>query len=244
MDAACGMNDERIVRLGVAFARQAAAAPAARLCTACVEMLGVSGAGVTIMSGANSGPVCSSDERMSRLEDLQFSLGEGPGRDAYESGEPVAEPDLEHGLAERWPQYTPSALEMGARGIFAFPLNVGRKRIGVLTVYQDTAGDLTVDQTNDSLVVADVLAQTMASIQSQSKPPLLAAELSDTSAHRAEVHQASGMASIQLGIRVEDALARIRAHAYATNQSVAAVAQQVVARTLRLSDDQLIDGPE
>lgn len=194
------------------------------------------------MSGANSGPVCSSDARMSRLEDLQFSLGEGPGRDAFEFGEPVAEPDLANGLGDRWPQFSRSALEIGARGVFAFPLRVGRKRIGVLTLYQDTAGPLTVDQTADSLVVAEVLAQTMVSIQPRDKPPILATELSDTSAHRAEVHQASGMVSIQLGIPVDDALARIRAHAFATDQSVAAVAQQVVARSLRLGDDRPLDG--
>ena len=229
------MNDDRAVRLGVAFARQAA--PAGSLCSACVEMLEVSGAGVTIMSGQHSGPVCSSDERMGRLEDLQFSLGEGPCRDAYDHGKPVTEPDLEHRSPDRWPNYSTSALGMGARGVFAFPLQIGKSCFGVLTLYQDTAGPLSSQQTADSLVVADVIAKTMVSIQSRSTRALLADELIDASAHRAEVHQASGMLSIQLGIPVDQALARLRAHAYATDQSVAGVAQQVVSRSLHLGDD-------
>jgi GAF domain-containing protein len=234
------VNDERAVRLGVAFARQAA--PAGRLCSACVDMLDVSGAGVTIMSGTHSGPVCSSDERMGRLEDLQFSLGEGPCRDAYDNGEAVTEPDLEHQVSDRWPNYSGSALEMGARGVFAFPLHIRNSCFGVLTLYQDAPGPLSTRQMADSLVVADVIAKTMVSIQSRSKRPLLADELTDATAHRAEVHQASGMVSVQLGIPVEEALARLRAFAYATDQSVAAVAQQVVVRTLHLGDDRPNDG--
>lgn len=238
------MSDDRAVRVGVAFARQASAAPAARMCGACVEILEVSGAGVTIMSGTNSGPVCASDERMGRLEDLQFSLGEGPCRDAYNIGLPIIEPDLECPAPGRWPHYTPAALEIGARGVFAFPLNVGRTRVGVLTLYQDVPGPLTSGQTADSLVVAEVIARTMASIQSESEPPLLAGELSDEHAHRAEVHQASGMTSVQLGISVTEALLRIRAHAYTTDQPVGSVAEQIVVRTLRLGDDRPNDGSE
>jgi GAF domain-containing protein len=228
----------------VAFARQASTAPATRLCAACVEILEVTGAGVTIMSGTNSGPVCSSDARMGKLEDLQFSLGEGPCRDAFDNGRAVAVPDLEHRSPDRWPNYTEPALAMGARGVFAFPLRVGTHRIGVLTLYQDIPGSLTVEQTADSLVVADVLAQTMISIQSRNKTPLLAGELGDVNAHRAEVHQASGMAAVQLGIRATEALARIRARAYSTNQTVAAIAQQIVDGSLILGDDHDVDGTE
>jgi AmiR/NasT family two-component response regulator len=107
----------------------------------------------------------------------------------------------------------------------------------VLTLYQETAGPLSAEQTADGLVVADVLARTLTSIQSRSTSPALAVELTDTNAHRAEVHQASGMLSVQLGIAVDEARARIRAHAYSTNQSSALVAQQIVSRTLRLTDD-------
>ncbi len=231
------VSDDLAVRIGVAFARQTLQAPAARLCGACVEILDVSGAGVTIMSGSHSGPVCSSDARMGRLEDLQFSLGEGPCRDAFDIGRPVSEPDLQQRHPGRWPNYTHSALDLGARGVFAFPLTVGSARIGVLTLYQDAAGSLSDEQAADSLVVADVLAQTMMTIQGKSKPPLLSIDLTDANAHRAEVHQASGMLAIQLSIDVAEALVRIRAHAFATDQSVSDVAQQIVAHELWLSND-------
>jgi len=238
------MSDDQAIRVAVAFARQASAAPAARMCGACVEILDVSGVGVTIMSGTNSGPVCASDDRMSRLEDLQFSLGEGPCRDAYNIGRPIIEPDLDRPVPGRWPHYTMAALQIGARGVFAFPLTIGTTRVGVLTLYQDTPGPLSSAQTADSLMVADVIARTMVLIQSDSRLTLLASELIDQHAHRAEVHQASGMTSMQLSVSTGEALLRMKAHAFATNQSVGAVAEQIVARTLRLGDDRAHDSSE
>ncbi len=189
------------------------------------------------MSGSHSGPVCSSDARMGSLEDLQFSLGEGPCRDAFTTGRPVNEPDLENRHSGRWPNYTQPALVLGARGIFAFPLSIGNARIGVLTLYQDAAGLLSDAQTADSLVVADVLAQTILTIQNTSNPSMLSTDLAEANSHRAEVHQASGMLAVQLEISVAAALARIRAYAFATDQSVASVAQQIVAHELWLDDD-------
>lgn len=231
------MSDDRLVRIGVAFARQVGTGRTGRLCGACVDVLHVSGAGITIMSGRHSGPVCSSNERVGTLEDLQFALGEGPCRDAFLSGRPVSEPDLARRSPASWLHYAGRALDLGARAVFAVPLRVDTEPIGVLTLYQDDVGPLTAEQTADSAVVAEVLARTMASIQAGSTHPLLARELSDVSAHRAEVHQASGMTAVQLQIDVGEALVRIRAHAYATEQSVAVVAQEIVARRLRLDDD-------
>jgi hypothetical protein len=238
------MTDDRAVRIGVAFAQPARPGQSGRLCLACVDILRVSGAGVTLMSGRNSGPVCSSNERVGRLEDLQFALGEGPCHDAFTTGLFVSEPDLGGCAPSIWPHYTRRAFDLGARAVFAVPFRLDKDPLGVLTLYQDTVGSLSDEQIADSVVVARVLALTISSIQATNGPPLLASELSDANAHRAEVHQASGMTAIQLRIDVNAALMRIRAHAYATDQSVASVAQEIVAHRLRLHDDGPIDNKE
>ena len=80
------MNDDQSLRIAVAFAREAAKSPEARLCSACVDVLDVTGAGITIMGGGQAaGPVCVSNPRMAALEDLQFTIGEGPCQDAFRS---------------------------------------------------------------------------------------------------------------------------------------------------------------
>ena len=229
--------DNRASRISAVFARQGSGAPPARLCQACVEILHVSGAGVTVMSGNNVGPVCASNSKVGRLEDLQFSLGEGPCHDAFATGEAISEPDLERRSPDCWPHYTRPALDLGACAVFAFPLHVGATRIGVLTLYEDTIGPLSAEQTADSLVTADILAQTMSSSQERGSPPFMTDEPSDFDSHRAEVHQASGIVAVQIGISVDEALVRIRAHAYAGETSVASVARQIVAHRLILDDD-------
>lgn len=189
------------------------------------------------MSARYNGPVCNSDERSSALDELQFSLGEGPSLDAFAQHEAIAAPDLGNGQLARWPVFTASALERGARGIFALPLNAGTKCIGVLTLYRDVAGALSPEQQADSLVVADEVARSMVEGQSPSEMEPTALELGDTASHRAEVHQASGMVAVQLGLPVADAEARLRAHAYAVDRSVVDIAREIVERRLRLIDD-------
>lgn len=233
-----GMNrEERVSRVAALFADRTASIPPRSLCSTSVTALHVSSAGLTLMSGDHSSPVCASDVRAGDLDELQFALGEGPCPDAYQSRAPVYEPDLEHASAGRWPQFTPPAVDSGARGVFAFPLNSGANCIGVLTLYQDTAGDLTPDQAADGPLVAEALVRSMLTIQSASGPDSLARELIDVDAHRAEVHQATGMVAVQLGIAIPDAAVRLRACAYASDRSVAALARDIVDRRIRLVDD-------
>ena len=198
--------------------------------------------GITLMSGSNSGPVCSSDGRAAHLDQLQFTLGEGPCPDSFDQGVAIDEVELDATPNGRWPNFSPSAIEIGVRGVFAFPLLAGASRIGVMTLYHDLAGPLTEDQRLDAEVVADVLAQTLMTIQSRNGPGVLSAALTDHEAHRAEVHQASGMVAVQLGIPVDQALVRLRAHAFGNGRLLADVAQDVVARRLRLPDDRSTDG--
>ena len=231
------MSSAREVQIAVAFLERTASVPAGQLCTACTEALDVTGAGLTLMSDHHAVPVSASDHRARALDELQFELGEGPSPDAYSDGAPISEPDLARGGGARWPTFSPPALDIGARGMFAFPLTAGDRPIGVLTLYRDTAGRLTDEQTADSIVVADLLARTMLERQSRGSPGTLADDIGGSNAHRAEVHQASGMIAVQLGVDVSEALVRLRAHAYATERTVVDVASDVVARRLRFGPE-------
>ena len=230
------MNGERSLRIAVAFAR-AVATPTSGLCTACVEVLDVSGAGITVMGGGQAGPLCVSSERMASLEDLQFTMGVGPCQDAYVSGRPVHAARFDAATFARWPSFIDEARGSGIGGVFAYPLSTSGARVGVLTLYQDQEGELRTGQRDDSLALADVLTETVLSLQDASPAGVLADGLQDAVAYRAEIHQASGMVSIQLRIPVAAALVRIRAHAFANEIPVGVVAADIVARRLRLSDD-------
>ena len=55
--------------------------------------------------------------------------------------------------------------------------------------------------------------------------------------YRAEIDQATGMLTEQLGVSITDAFVRLRAYAYANDIQLADVARDIVARRLRLFPD-------
>jgi hypothetical protein len=229
------VNLEQSTRIAVALGREAARS--ASLCGACVELLDVAGAGITIMGGTQTGPVCVSNNRMAALEDLQFASGEGPCQDAYRLRSPVHTPRLDASALLRWPSFVDLAHATGISAVFAYPMSNRGARVGVLTLYQDHEGDLTEAQNDDSIALVEVLTETVLSLQDAAPPGTLAADLENAVTYRAQIYQASGMVSVQLSIPVSDALVRIRAYAFGHDRTVSAVAADIVARTLRLADD-------
>src|SRR6266513_3109924 len=103
----------------------------ARLCEACTGIVGVDGAGVMLMSGdIPRGSLCTTNAVSQLIEELQYTLGEGPCVDAYQQNRVVAEPDLADPRTRRWFAFSPPALEAGVRALFGFPLRVGTVRLG------------------------------------------------------------------------------------------------------------------
>ncbi|MGW2345479.1 ANTAR domain-containing protein [Streptomyces sp. NPDC001661] len=192
---------------------------------ACARALGVPGVAVSLLVKAGQGPepLWCHPELSGRFEDLQFTLGEGPGPDVLRDGVPVLEPDLGLVPAERWPALLPSARELGVLGVNCFPLGIGAVRLGVLTVLCD-GKPLSDLQYAD----ATALAAALTSAALRGDP------VDGTSGlRRAAVHQASGMISVQLEVPVAQALLRLRAHAFGTGRPLGDVAADVVARRIR-----------
>ena len=202
-----------------------------------MEVLAVSGAGITLMGGEQAGPICVSDSSIAELEDLQFTIGQGPCRDAYRSGQSVHAPRLDESAFVRWPPFVDLARASGIGAVFAYPLLASGANVGVLTLYQQAEGELSEAQQDDSLAITRVLTETVLSLQEGAPAGVLAPELDVAVAYRAEIHQASGMVAVQLQIHPSDALVRIRGHAFAHDLPVGVVAADIVARRLRLPDD-------
>ena len=144
---------------------------AAQLCAVFPRIAGVTGAGVMLMSGdVPRGSLCSTNDVSQLIEDLQYTLGEGPCVDAYQQDRLVAEPDLADPVTRRWFAFTPPALEAGVRAVFGFPLRVGTVRLGALNLYREWSGPLNDDQNVDALVMADVAARWVLEAQAGASP--------------------------------------------------------------------------
>ena len=209
--------------------------PAARLCAVGPQITGANGLGVMLMSGdIPSGSLCSSDEVSELIEELQYTLGEGPCVDAYQQDKIVTEPDLADPQTRRWFAFTPPVLQAGVRAVFGFPLRVGTVRLGALNLYRDQPGELTTEQHADALVLADVTANWVLDAQAGAPSGVVAEQLEASADFHFALHNAAGIVSVQEGISVTEALIRLRAFAYSNDRPLADVAQDVIAHRLRL----------
>jgi hypothetical protein len=211
-----------------------------RLCAAAVPALAASGAGLSVMANHEiRGLTTASDPITARVEELQFVLGEGPCIDAFAARRPVLIEDLADGTANRWPGYTPAAYDAGVRAVFAFPLQVGAGRLGILDVFRARPGPLSAGELSQALTFAEIAVATLLDGQDHARPGAAAEGLDEAMDNRAELFQAQGMVMVQLGVTLTEAMARMRAYAYAECRPLVDVANDVVARRLRFDRDNL-----
>jgi hypothetical protein len=182
-------------------------------------------------------PIAASDQVAQAIEDMQVQTGEGPCVDAYATRLTILEPDLRGpGARSRWPTFSTGASEVGAGAVFGFPLMVNSAPIGALDLYSLVPKFLSDSEVDDAVMLADMAA--LALRTSDGNDPLailnLGREPQAEWAHEAVVHHASGMTAVQLGITVDQAMLRLRAHAFVEGRSLADVASDVVARRLRI----------
>lgn len=228
------MPGDRMARILGALEADGRGRSSSLLCEVSSELIGVSGAGIMLMShDVPHGSLCTTNAVIALIEELQYTLGEGPCVDAYQHDQVVLEPDLADAHPPRWLALTPKALEAGARALFGFPVRVGAVRLGALDLYQDRPGPLSDDQHADALVMADVVAHWILDVQADASPGALADELERSADFYSVVHNAAGIVSIQLRISVTDAMIRLRAHAFTHDRTLRDVAQDVVNRDLR-----------
>jgi hypothetical protein len=204
-------------------------------CEVAAAVSGADGAWLTAMSDpARRVLVHATGRRAAELEELQFTVGEGPCVDAFTAGMPVLVPDLgAGGWRARWPGFTVAGGQAGASAVFAFPLAQGAIRIGVLGLYRDAPGSLDPEGLSDVLVCADAALLLLLSARSGTDGHWHP-DGDGWHGHHVRVYQATGMVSVQRGVGLEEALALLRAHAFAHDLPLGEVAAQVVARRLRL----------
>jgi hypothetical protein len=224
-----GSSSERTARVKAEFVL-AGNDPALSLCQTSASVVQVAGAGIVLVSaGLTLGNVCFSNRMAEIVEDVQYTLGEGPSVDVFASKMPVLVPDLASPELTRWSGFRQGALGAGVRAAFGFPLVVGPVCIGSLNLYNDRAGDLTTDQYADAVTVAHFVARRVMRWQSKAGAGRLAWQLEQVPSHRAVIHQATGMVSVQASVSVEDGLDLLRAHAFAEGRPLGNVAADVVA---------------
>lgn len=243
--------DDRVRRVRTLIAREPVpdvglAGTALRLhvlCRVTARILSAQAVAVSLMTERGpTGIVAALDEQSEVVEELQFILGEGPCWEAFETRAPVQVPDVLGDTARRWPGYTAATQAHGVRAAFAFPLQVGSARLGVLDVYREQPGGLAADDLADGVALAAIATEALIEGRGDADAGAAPGGVEQALESSFPVYQAQGMVMVQLGVPLEEAMARLRAHAYAQDRTLGEVARDVVARSLSFEIEELCRG--
>lgn len=222
-----------------------ALAAADQLCRACVDLLDVDGASISVADqDTTRGTFGSSGELSRRLDEYQFTFGEGPCLDAVRHGVPVLVPDLGASHENRWPAFSEAVLAAGIRAVFAIPVGLHSRPFGALDLFTTRSGPLSGDALTGGLLAAELAALPLLDVMTDRDKLAEHAEAEYgwdqlASLERVEVYQATGMLIAALNVSPEEALIRLRAYAYAKGLTASEAAWQVLERQVDLRDDGL-----
>lgn len=221
------------------------------LCEGLIHATSVDGAGVAILTGSRRvrDLLYASDTVARGLDELQFTLGEGPCLDAFFANCPQlwAHLDTTITVDALWPGFAVEAVQLSAHAVFAFPVLAHSGPLGVLELYRCTPGALTPGDTERAIdcaaAIGDILLMNWTAHQAAAVDPDTVIDAIDAAAAtgvdpytRAAVHIAAGMTAVQLNTSPDDGLDLLRAHAYAQQRSTTTVAGDIIGRRLSLRD--------
>jgi len=222
------------------------------ICDAAMQQTDADGVALAVLTRSRRARelVYATDPLAQQLDELQYTIGEGPCFDAYLHDAPQCYPELSS-VAEtaRWPVFAASATELGVQALFAIPVPDGRRPMGVLELYRRAAGGLVDSEMAAACASASAIADRLEANWQEHRArfgsgeqAIDAAASSNASQEpidpftRTQVHVAAGMVAVQLGTSSDEAVDRLRAHAYASARSLSSVAADIIARRLTLSD--------
>jgi transcriptional regulator with GAF, ATPase, and Fis domain len=199
----------------------------------CVEVLGVSAAGVMLASPEGDlRVVASSSEAMRVLELFELQADEGPCLDCYRSGEAVL---LDEDLAAaegRWPRFSGVAAQAGFRSAHALPMRLRGSVIGALNLFAPHEGALCAEDVAAGQALADVATIAIVQQRMASESRVLIEQLNTALTSRVVIEQAKGVLAERVGLTMESAFEAMRRYARDHNLHLAAVARGVIDRTV------------
>jgi hypothetical protein len=207
-----------------------------RLARACARVLPVDGAGISLFFAEDRRlPLGASDPAAATAERLQFTVGAGPCLTAHAEGRPQVADEV--AIRSRWPAFHDELVaRTPIRGIISLPLEDQLRGIGALDLYTVPPNDVTALRLADALEISAELsavfaASSRAARRRRDGPVWLEAPAAE---RRSVVWQAMGFLNSGLGVSSTDALALLRAFAYAHGDDLDELSRRVVEREIPL----------
>jgi GAF domain-containing protein len=195
------------------------------------EVLGAQAGGVMLAADAGGLQVLASSDEPTRLMELyELQRQDGPCIEAHRRGQVVVEHDLR--ACDRWPVFTPRAVEAGYGAVFAYPLRLRGHGIGALNLFRVDAGSVEPTHHRAAQAFAHMAAIGILQQRAVREARQLASQLQSALATRVVLEQAKGIVAEGTGAEMGEAYQLLRWHARNHNLTIRNVAAAVVNRDL------------
>lgn len=202
-------------------------------CDFCMASAGMDGGGISLAPYDGLRDVIyTTDAVAAAVEVAQAEIGEGPGVDASRSRTPVVLDDFsapDGGVDQRWPFFRAQTSDLGLRALYAFPIRDGAVGFGTLGLYRLQPGTLDRRQLE--------VATSAVSAMGEDLVMLAGGDSWRVEAPSSHIHQAAGMAMVQLDSSISDALARLRSTAFAQELSLRGMADLIIDGSYRFTSE-------
>ena len=193
----------------------------------CVQLLGVSAAGLLLTDGQDTLQlVAASSERTRLLELFQLQTDQGPCVDCFRTGQPVSVADVPS--AGRWPRFTAAAAEVGFAAVHALPMRLRDQVIGALNLFDTNPGALDEGRLRVGQALADVATIGLLQERAIRHRDVLTEQLQSTLNSRILIEQAKGVLAERLHVDMANAFVVLRGGARNQNRRLTELAQAVV----------------
>ena len=193
----------------------------------CVQLLGVSAAGLLLTDGQDSlQVVAASSERTRLLELFQLQTDQGPCVDCFRTGRPVSVADLP--AAGRWPRFTAAAADVGFGAVHALPMRLRTEVIGALNLFDADPGPLDEEKLRVGQALADVATIGLLQQRAIHRSGVLTEQLQTALNSRVLIEQAKGIVAERLHLDVDDAFTLLRSGARNHNRRLSDLAQAII----------------
>ena len=191
------------------------------------ELFAVDGAGLMLIDPDQLlRNVADSDGRVDQLEELQIDTGEGPCIDAFDDKELIHAADL--AAEDRWPDFSPAAVDRGLRAVLASPIPYNQMAIGVVTVFSAEVRPWSPEGELALVAFTDLAALTIANTMQSEERGELAEQLQRALDARVLIEQAKGAMVARDGVSPGEAFERMRRQARAERRRVVEVAREIM----------------
>lgn len=200
-----------------------------RLTGACVDLLGAATAGLMLADDrGNLQLVASSSDAMRELEQLEMSQNQGPCIETFRTGRALTADLRSEEAAQRWPQFTPAAVEASVTGVQALPMRLRGQIIGALNIFHVEGGHLDEHDTALAQALADIATIGLLQRRALATSEVLGEQLQEALNNRISIEQAKGLLAERGQLHVDEGFDLLRRFCRSSRLSLTQVARELV----------------